>query len=224
MKWFLTKQDPVLPLNHEQWRSKSMLWKYLREDKRIKHLLDSKVVSPRYTHACEYLFLNVDKMPGSSREAERHRGRRLQGAGACFWGQGLFFRRGGCVQRSDTATYRPPGPWPQQPALLTPTRSALQHENVAQPIPVEPWLTSMGYQRFSLSGTGIYSGWVQAQKAGLHHVGNSVPAKVNYTWISPQDLRGLHDLQRISPVSCHAAICWHVTVMHSASKHTWKTL
>lgn len=43
-----------------------MLWKYLRGVKRIKHLLDSKIVSPTYTCAREYLFLNIDKMLGSS--------------------------------------------------------------------------------------------------------------------------------------------------------------
>lgn len=74
--------DKARSLNCEQWLSKSMLWKYLREVKRIKCFLDSKTVSPTYT--CEYLFLNIDKMPGSSGDKE-------------IWGQGLFCRWGRCT-------------------------------------------------------------------------------------------------------------------------------
>lgn len=88
MKWFLTKQDPALP-NHEQWLSKSMLWKYLREVKRMKHhLLDSKTVSPTYTYACEYLFLNIDKMPGSSGGRKKRR-EAAAGSRWLFWGPGI---------------------------------------------------------------------------------------------------------------------------------------
>lgn len=131
--------------NHEQWLSKSMLRKYLKEVKRIKHLLDSKTVVPMYTCACEYLFLNTDKMPGSFGEKETHRG--------CWWEQAAPFVARDCFageEGADSGETQPPTglwvPWRQQPALLTPRTSVLQRENLAQPIPAELLLTFMGYQ------------------------------------------------------------------------------
>lgn len=62
LKMFSGKVRSSPSQNHKQLLSKTMLQIYLKEVKRIKHLLDAKIVLPMYTCACEYFHLNRDKM------------------------------------------------------------------------------------------------------------------------------------------------------------------
>lgn len=211
----MTKQDPAFHRTNGSC-CQTRLQKYLKV-KRIKHPLDSETVLPVNTDACEYLYLNIDKMhlfiqgemvifaslhsaDGTGDAASRWHfvgqgmvlpGKRVRLAvkhsHLLAFGPHCLRRLGFSCQETQFCSTKS---WPN------PFQQELYLHSWVINYDVHSWLA------FILAMFKHRSEW------GLQHVGYGASAKVNGILFSLLDLRPFEDLLRISHVSFYVTVSW----------------